>query len=409
MLKIQEFIRCFDSIEEANIYLKRNLKIDVIVKGITDDDITTYLYKPAPNADLDNPIVREAHCLILDAAGNLLAKAWDHPRTITPPYSELIPDINNTTEELPDGRIVVVYNLDSEWVIATDSSADGDEYIPGIDLPGFTYEAEIKHLLSKRFGSWKRPFLNMHPSLCFIFSFISPYVDSVKPALTSELYLMSVINLEDEKELTIPNLNAISNKTGIIRPMWWVGPPGPNYVGMRLQQIRSLAPGMMIRSKEGDRFLVESELYKAVEIAKNAGDRIKPVHIARIVQSCKSPADMIAVGAAYPKFVKMLELLWTLKDAVWAELMSLWNVARDEKDTATFATIVKNHPLNYLLFMMRDRKIVTLKEGLANLQPAKLAQLAESMNREKLKIAQQYLTGGSTNGSSIEEDDRVPY
>lgn len=409
MLKIQEFIRCFSDIEEANLYLKRNLRVDAIVKGITDDDITTYLYKPASNADLSNPIVREANCLILDSAGNLLAKAWDHPIVLDPPYLGLGIDTTNTTEEIPDGKIVVIYNVDSEWVLATDSSADGNEPVAGLDLPGFTYETEVKHLLGKRFGSWKRPFLNMHPSLCFVLSFVSPYADSVKPAFNSELYLMSVINLENEKELTIPNLNSISNNTGIIRPMWWAGPPGPNYIDTRLQQVRSLAPGIMIRNKRGERFLIENELYKAVACAVAAGDKVKASHIARIIKNCRTPADMVAVGAAYNKFVGMLELLWATRETLWEELMGLWNVARKEKDTAKFAALVKDHPLNYLLFMMRDNKIVTLKKGVYDLQPAKLALLTGSLHKEKFETAQKYLTGGSTNGSSIEEDDRVPY
>ena len=75
MLKIQEFISCFDDVFNAYIYLKRNLNIDVSLHTLEnkDDKYGMALFKPSAKADMTNPIVQEANCLILGEDGDLLA------------------------------------------------------------------------------------------------------------------------------------------------------------------------------------------------------------------------------------------------------------------------------------------------------------------------------------------------
>jgi len=82
MLKIRQYIYCFDSIDEANVHLKSNLNIECSKEIIYDAEghqYDIYIYYPGIRADLTNPIVRETQGLMLFNDGDILTKMYDFP------------------------------------------------------------------------------------------------------------------------------------------------------------------------------------------------------------------------------------------------------------------------------------------------------------------------------------------
>jgi len=411
MLKIQEFINCFDSMEEAALYLHRNLKVESYAIKM-QEGYSVWHFKATQKADFNDPIVREAHCLILYDDGDILARAWPRPYMVN--TSSELPDHFNMTgaicEEIPDGSIVVVYNIEGEWHIGTTDSFDGDDYFPGMELPALTYEHEIKALLARRNGNrWSRPFDNTNPYMCFVFSYVSPYLNKVMPVLTPDLYLMAVINNEANIELTNGLVESLAQKMDVSRPNW-SEINGATSLTTRLYNMRALVPGLMLRDKNDNRIQIVNPIYNAVKAAKEAGDRVRPSHIAKILQQCRDKADVAAVSATYPGFGDLLELLFNVREELYSELMILWNTAKDERRPAEFAKLVMHHPLNYLMFMFRDNAITSFKDALAELKPIKLTRLARNKWEKQFDQAERLIkfSGGNPNGVE-KEDGSIPF
>ena len=388
MLKIQEFMNSFDDILDAVVYLKRNLQIEAIVhpKRGKKDKIALLLLKPALRADMTNPLVKEAHCLVLDNEYDLIAKAWDHPPVISKP-EQLPQDFDLTgaiCEEIADGETIVVYNIDGSWHIGTDAN----------------HEEEIKRCLSRTWASWDRPFQDINPFLCFVFNYITPYADNVMPILTPTMYLTGVINLENNIELSNGMLNSLANKMDVGRPNW-SEINGSASLSQRLLNMRALAPGLMLRDKHDHRVIIPNPIYKAVKNAKEAGDRIRPTHIANILQSCRDKADIASITAAYDSYAPMLKLLSDVRFELTEEVLMLWSVAKHSLSAVDFAHAVQHHSLRYLLFMRRHDGSTDLVEEVKTLKPIKLTRLTENKYEKEYSAASKLLkfTGG-TDGNS---------
>lgn len=406
MLKIQEYIGCFDSMHEAALYLRRNLNIESYSLSLPEG-YSIWHFKPTQKADLNNPLVREASCLVLYGDGELIARAWIRP-TVVPSNTDIPDDfrvLRAIAEDMPDGDIVVIYNLEGEWLIGTADSLDGDEYFPGVQLPTLTYEHEIKALLSRRFnGRWTKPFENCNPFMCFVFSYVSPYLGKVMPVLSPELYLMSIINTESGSEFSHALLENMANKMDLVRTNW-TELVGDQSIGNRLFGMRTLAPGLMVRDLDHKRIFIPNPIYRAVKSAKDAGDRVRPSHMAKILGAVRDKADLTSIAAAYPDYEPMLSLLFMVREEIYNELMILWNTARrHEKDARKFAEIVQHHPLNYMLFMFRDGGIASLRQAVNDMKPIKLTRLAENKWEKEFDQAKRTLkfAGGTSNGN-VEE------
>jgi hypothetical protein len=187
---------------------------------------------------------------------------------------------------------------------------------------------------------------------------------------------------------------------------------GFNSLGARLRMMRALAPGLMLADSDGERCLISNPIYRAVRNAKAAGDRVRPTHMAKILQSFRDKADLVSVCAAYEDFMPMLDLLWSVRVELWQELTMLWNEARD-KDLREFAGMVQHHPLNFLLFMLKNREIDGLKDAVENIKPIKLIGCAKHKWEKEFVQAENILKiGGNTH--AVEENDReeeggIPY
>jgi len=406
MLKIQEFISCFDNTSEAYKYLRSNLNIDVSAHILEDNGIKhdVVLLKPGRRADLTDPLVREAHCLILDSDdAEVLAKAWDRPYIAS--MAENLPSDFNLTkavcEEVPDGELVVIYNIGGTWFIGTGESVDGMNYLAvGLGLSTFTYDSAVKKHLRRNSASWDSLLKNMNPLMCFVFNFVSPSANSVMPILSSKLYLTGVINLENGREVSVPGLNTMANNVGFTRPSW-NEINGASSLAQRIFSMRALAPGLMLRDRNNHRVFIPNPIHKAVKCAKEAGDRILPTHIVKILQACRDRADVMTVATAYDSYAPMLEMLYRVRKDLIEELIMLWSVARHKVSAADFAAEVEHHPLKHLLFMCRNDELVDLKSEVNALKPIKLTRIAKNKWEKEYVSASELLKfAGGSNGDS---------
>jgi len=393
LLKIQEFISCFDDNLDAYVYLKRNLNIETSIHTLKGENnkYKVVLFKPGLKADMTNPIVKEANCLILDGDNEVYAKAWDHPCVVSEP--NLFPAGFNLSgaicEEVPDGKVVVVYNIDGRWFMA-----------PTLDC-----EEEIKKRLNHNSKEWYRSFEHMNPFLCFVFNFVSPSPENVMPILSPELYLTGVINLDSNIEMSNGALSTLAETIGVSRPNW-TEVNGSSSLSQRLLNMRTLAPGLMLRDKQDNRVFIPNPIHNAVGFAKEAGDIIRPTHIAKILQVCRDKADVAAIGAAYDVYGPMLELLRSSRSELVEEVIMLWSVAKHSLTATDFALAVQHHPLRHILFMYRHDKTVDLVSEVNTLKPIKLTRLAKNKYEKEYSAASKLLkfTGGTDGDSKTGEE-----
>jgi len=331
-----------------------------------------------------------------------MAKSYDRPHVVNKP-EELPPGFclsNAICEEMPDGEAIVIYNIEGTWFIGTSTSPDAMDYLSGMSLPAFTYDNEIKMLLSKRFVTWDKPFQSMNPFLCFIFNYVNPYAKRVMPIIAPELYLTGVINLENNTELSNGLLETTAKKIGVARPMW-NEINGSASLGQRLMNMRTLAPGLMLRDKNDMRAFIPNPIHNAVKRAKEAGSRIRPTHIANILQACRDKADVTSISAAFDSYSPLLELLWRTREELWQELAVLWNTVHHERDMRKFAEVVWHHPLNYILFMYKNNVISNMKDEIFALKPIKLTRIAKNKWEKEFDSASKLLKfAGGSDGDS---------
>lgn len=409
MLKIQEFISCFENIAEANMYLRMGLGLS-IKEGelLTDSDAsrklwTVYLYNPGVHSNITNPLVQEANALILDDKANLVAKGPNHPLEALCP-EELPGNFRldgAEAEEMTDGTMVLVYNYKGEWQVATKDSADGTDYIPGLQLSAFTFEHEVKNLIQRRLpdGEWESSFSDVDTNLCFAFDYVSPHNRNIMPYVAPGLFLLSITDIKDGTELKPYLVRAVANKFDYPRPRW-SSMAGGNSLVKFLYNIKSLSKGIILRDAHGTKVKIPNPIYYAVKSAKAAGERIVPTHIAKILCSCRDDTDISIIRSTFPEYSKYMKLLKKTREQLWGELLILWNATRDyRQDNKKFAEAVLHHPLNCFLFMLKDKKISSLKESVEGLDPRKLADLAEGkyekeFARQSMKSLQVSNCGG---------------
>ena len=145
--------------------------------------------------------------------------------------------------------------------------------------------------------AWYAPFKNVSPLLCFVFKYVDPYRDSIMPYIAKDIYLMGVIDLESGKEMTPVKVENLANKMDFAMPNRGEINGCASLTG-RLNRMRALSPGLVVRDKYEHRMTILNPIYKAVRNAKIAGDRVSPVHIDKILQACRDKGDSLAIGAA---------------------------------------------------------------------------------------------------------------
>lgn len=364
MLKICQYISCFDNIEKANAELKSRLRIASKEESIYDSRGELYrffLYSPMPKADLDNPIVAESHGLLLYDDGTLASKLITIPKEISE-----IPKDADEYREVPDGTMLAVYNLERDWVVSSTESATASEYMR-VSLPSFT----LGHELLRTIGGQQK-FGTSNPELIYVFMLVSQYNTKVMPYTGQEAYLLAIIDRTTGKELHPHTVTGIASRMGFKMPQ-----STTNY--------RTLSPGLFIMNK-GERYFLSNPIYNSITNALEAGGRVSAGHIANIFRSLRDEKDLDVVGITYTHYERMLELLESSATDATLSLYNLWNEAKDVRDDQKeFALKVMNHPLNFLLFQYKDGKINNISQAVRKMSTDKLIKLAQEADASAFK------------------------
>jgi hypothetical protein len=107
----------------------------------------------------------------------------------------------------------------------------------------------------------------------------------------------------------------------------------------------------------------------------------------------------------------MLELLQGVRGELIEELIMLWSVAKSEKDVVEFAETVRHHPLNYILFKLKNNVATDLQQEVCNLSVSKLVKLTRERWQKEFEAAEKQLKfiGGSTDVNREKEDAGISF
>lgn len=394
MLNIQKYISCFDNIAQANLYLKRNFRIDVIedtvLSQVDGSWYATYVYVPKPTADLKDPIVREANCLILDEDGELIAKAADIAHELAS-LKEIPQDFNlegARVFERTEGVLLTVYNIEGEWFVGSQFSVDARE--EPFEKTGYlSYGSQFKDYLEAKADArmnWYERFQNVDPRLCFVFQYLSPQVRGrIFPIMHKELVLLDIINKADGKPLPQSRVDGIANSWKMLRPPYR-SVQGISSLSILARNMPVFRTGLTVISKDERRIEIANPIYKALYNAKAARGRIEPTHVVKIVSACRDSVDFMQVEKAFPEYRDIMQITKEAIDRTWGELYTLWNHAKRHVDDKPFAKEVMHHPLNYLLFMFKHGKINSIKDAVEGLPAQKIVELMRVRDDKELSL-----------------------
>ena len=413
MLNIQKYISCFETIEEANTYLSSNFKIDCKEDTVLSEADRTwysvYVYSPRMHADLTDPIVQEANCLILDEDGSLVAKAANIAHEVASP--EGLPQSfileNARVLERGEGIPIVIFNVEGEWFVGSRFSADAREK-PLNPTGSLSYGFRVKDYLEFKKGSeWDTRFMNVDPRLCFSFLYVPLGSEGrVIPSKHEELMLLDVINLENGEELPQYRVDSMANNLSFMRPHYR-SINGTNSLRHILKTMPWFRVGITLIDRNGLRVEIENPLYRVLKNAQAAGGRIEPIHVVKIFQACRDETDALQILQMFPKYHDIMKIAQETVDELWGELFTLWNSAKIiAKNKKSFAKFVDHHYLKHLLFMYREGKITSMRQGVLDLPPYKIVINMQRKHDKDLSIARRCLKIDNGGGDVRIEKDR---
>jgi len=361
VLKIQNYISCFEDMYHANFYLKSNLGISSELNKLDLDDgeaIEVFSYRADPRSDRKNSIVRETNGLVLYKDGDLLTKAYNHPIELENINS--LQNKNLKIFEVPDGKIMTIFNHEGSWKASTLTDVNGKEYMK-VSLPGMTFSDEILRDVAKLHLKLS------HPELIYVFNFVSKYNTKIMPHVNQKAYLITVIDRTTGFELKSDVINNITNRNELDKIRH-----------LNSGWCRTLAPGVFIIDSNKERYFCNNPIYSAILNALDAGLEVSPLHMAKIVSACRDERDIDVVGLTFKKYEFMLDLLLSEKYEVATELHSLWQKNMSLVDSPKeFADAIAHHPMSHILFHYKDDKIKSIRSEVHNLAPEKLISMVK--------------------------------
>lgn len=257
-LKIVDFIKSHENWEELLAAAPFNLSIK------RDGSLILFKYSQI-DSDFSEEICREARGLILeDGTWKVVRLAFKKFFNIDEIYADKIDWNSAVATEKIDGSIMSVFYYDGAWRIATNSTIDAFKApISGIGpyknfgelfesvLPLSTFEHYNKHR-------------------CWTFELVSPYTKVVIDYPKTQIYLLSVRDMDSLEELCLDAVEMLADANGLTVPQRYNLNNEADYRKI-VEQMPKGHEGIVVRDAEGNRVKIKTLLYFEMHRARNNG------------------------------------------------------------------------------------------------------------------------------------------
>ena len=236
-------------------------------------------------------------------------------------------------------------------------------------------------MLKEKFKDQFRPFKNHNIDECFCwaFEFVAPFNRIVTPYDKPDLYLLSIFDKNEIKEMPTLYSDDFAREYRISRPNS-IFVEEIEEILEAFPEIDPLEEGFVVVDRNFNRMKIKNPSYLSISRTVNAGRKVVPKHFAEIVLK----GDAKEIISYYPEYREVLELMDNILSNMIEEVTTLWWINSGIDSQKEFAEAVKSHPLNHLLFMLRKGKINTIHEGLRKISPDIL--INETSKRSNGKI-----------------------
>jgi len=384
MMEIQQYIRAFYTIQDANSFLREKLALDIRREDLdfpdgTKEPVWVYNYNQikSPKA---HPMVIEARALILDKNADIVSMSFPRFFNLNEGPAAKIQYPDAIAEKKYDGSLVVVYSHKGEWFIQTRGTAQAQGYLVYGGM--ITFRQAILAVLEEKFGAFD-PFLPfVDDENCYIFEFCSPYNRVVTPYKESDLVCLTIVNKVTQQEYATEIVDGWADQWGFKRPACFYLTM-PERIDHILEMCETLEEGYVVVNPDKSRVKLKNPTYLAIARSINAGAEVSPRNFAEIVLA----GERDEILSYFPEYSAILNLMHFVLEDIHDELDDLWQRHRYLEDQNNFALAIARHPFRHILFSLRKGKIESIDEGLKKLKPKHFVEYLKSVKKGQLERA----------------------
>lgn len=384
-LEIQKFLKGFKCLDMAISHLKLSYDIEATKDYIVAPDGRSMFPVWVLNYDMikakgDYNIENEARALILDQNADIVSMSFKRFFNAHEHYASKLDWESAIAEFKHDGTLVVVYEYRNNFYIQTRKKATAN--VPILGSPnGMTYSQAVINVLKEKFKNPFKPFKdqNVNECFCWVFEFVAPFNRIVTPYEKPDLYLLSIFNKNEIKEMDRSYTDNFAKEYRFNRPTSIMIDDMDEIIGV-FKSIDPLEEGFVVVDKNFNRIKVKNPSYLSVARTVNAGNKVVPRHFAEIVLK----GDSKEIISYYPEYREVIEYMDSTLQLMIEGMANLWWTNAGVDSQKEFALAVKDNPLNHILFMLKKGKIETIDEGLQFIKPETL--VLEATKRQDGKI-----------------------
>lgn len=302
---------------------------------------------------IDSPmgerIVQEARGIILDEADNWRVVGRGFDKFFN--YGEgLAAQIDWTTarvQEKVDGSLIMLYEYNGEWQVATSGSPDasgvvGDE--------GFTF----RELFLRVWGERPLPSLHMCLDYCFLFELCTEYNRIIVPHQESKIVYLAT------RDRVMGSYVLFSKFIFAVIPSVREFPlTSMDAIVKSFEHINGFdQEGYVVVDGQGNRIKVKHPQYVALHHVR---DQLGPKWLVKVIVSGEVPE----VLSVFPKYQEEFATMTARYEALVAEIESAFIETKHIENQKEFALAVKDKGYAAVLFALRSNKVSSVKQWLA--------------------------------------------
>ena len=317
------------------------------------------------SSDFSLPIVCECRGLILDEANNweVVANVWPKFFNYGEGRAAIIDWCSATVQEKADGSLAILYFYNNEWLIATSGMPDAAGQVNG-------FEFTFAELFWKVFAEKKYSLDWCRTERTYLFELMTPYNRVVVQHSANDLKLISMRDKKGEEWLwDAPRANfervrqfSLSSFEDIFTTFTEINP---------LQQ-----EGYVVVDGNGNRVKVKHPGYIALHHAK---DSFGPREFVRVIRMGETEEFKLFLKE-FPEWMNYFTVIRERFEALVTELESAYEKIRDIPIQKDFAFAAMENKMSGALFAIRNKKVATVREYLADMSINNLIEYLDARN-----------------------------